>query len=173
MRTLALVLLSVAIAGVPATQDLSAQDIPPRHLTASLGVVSYELVQSGVAPMLAVRGTTPISTVIILEAGLVASRPEYQIGRNSTFLAPEAQLQLALPFNSVVPYMGLGAGAVFDLGSGADGGSDFDMTISGSLGLRAWLTNRMGIQAEFRGRGIGFDFAGSSAEYSVGLAWQI
>jgi hypothetical protein len=172
MRVIAILLLSLGIASLAAPREVSAQDWQRRHVTASLGLFSYELPHTGLAPMLAVRGTVPVSSVLNLEAGIVGSRPKYPVGDIATFIAPEAQLQLALPFNRIVPYMGLGTGAVFHFGN-SERGSELDMTISGSLGARAWLNNSVGIQAEFRGRGIGFDFQGSSAEYSAGLAWQI
>ena len=173
MRVLAILLVSLGFASHAAPGEVSAQQGQRRHLTASLGLFSYQLPHSGLTPMLAVRGSLPISSVLNLETGIVGSRPKYPLGTNTTFIAPEAQVQLVLPFESFVPYMGLGTGAVVHFGNGEDGASQLDMTISGSLGARAWLTSTVGIQAEFRGRGIGFDFDGSSAEYSVGLAWNL
>jgi hypothetical protein len=173
MRALAILLFSLGLASYAAPRDASAQLEQRRHITASLGVFSYQLPHTGLAPMMAIRGTVPISSVLNIEAGIIGSRPKYPLGDNTTFIAPEAQLQLALPFESIIPYMGLGTGAVIHFGNGENGSSQVDMTISGSLGARVWLSDSVGIQAEFRGRGIGFDFASSSAEYSAGLAWQL
>jgi hypothetical protein len=171
MNRLALLVMLVVVAlGTPGR--LGAQDPQPRHLTVNTGVFDYELLDSGLAPMLAVRGAMPVSSVLMVEVGVVGSRPKQMPGQNSTFLAPEAQAQLTLPFNTVIPYMGLGFGAVLDFRSAEMGGTQADMTISGSLGMRAWFTNQVGAQAEFRGRGIGVDFQESSAEYSVGLAMR-
>ncbi len=172
MRTFTLVLVSLTAIWAAGARSVSAQDAPPRHLSASLGLFSYQLSQTGNAPMLALRGSTPISTVLVLEAGIVGAMPD-QVGRSGMFLAPEAQVQIALPFDSFVPYMGLGLGAVVDFNGPDAGGSHLSMTVSGSLGIRTWLNERIGIQTEFRGRGIGFDFGGSSSEYSVGLAWRM
>jgi hypothetical protein len=173
MKSIAFGLLLVAWTALPGPAHLAAQDPQPRHLTASLGLLQYDFTATGLAPMLAIRGTTPISSVMVLEAGIVGSRPQQQMGSVSTFLAPEAQLQLALPFVAFVPYMGLGLGAVMDLREAELGGSHTNMTISGSLGVRTWFGGRAGLQVEFRGRGIGLDFEDSSAEYTAGLAWRI
>jgi hypothetical protein len=168
-----LVALTAASASALVPAEAHAQDPQPRHVSVSIGLFQYDLSGTGLAPMVAVRGTRPLSTVLVLEAGLTGTRPDLQAGETSTFLAPEAQVQLTLPFSAFVPYMGLGVGAALDLRSSAIGGSQTDFTISGALGLRTWVSDQLGLQFEFRGRGIGVDFAGSSAEYTAGLAWRL
>lgn len=172
MRTIAPILLALAVTSVVGPHTVFAQDAPPRHLSANLGVFSYQLAENGVAPMLAVRGNFPVSSVLVLEGSIVGSRPD-QVGRTAMLLAPEVQLQLAMPFERFAPYMGLGLGAVVDFGGPEEvEGASFNMAISGAVGSRFWLNERIGIQAEYRGRGIGFDFNGTSSEYSLGLAWR-
>lgn len=172
MRNILLVALGILALQFADPTWAAAQDAPPRHLSASVGVFSYQLAENGVAPMLAIRGSTPVSSVLVLEAGVIATRPD-QIGRTEMFVAPEAMIQLALPFESLVPYMGLGFGGVFDF-NGDDGvGSTAAMTLSGAVGVRYWLNPQLGLQGEFRGRGIGFDFDRSSSEYSLGLAYRL
>ncbi len=172
MRTISPILLALAVTSIAGPHTVFAQDAPPRHLSASLGVFSYQLAENGVAPMLAVRGNFPISSVLVLEGSVVGSRPD-QVGRTAMLLAPEVQLQLAMPFERFVPYMGLGVGAVADFGGPEEAeGASFNMAISGAVGSRFWLNERIGIQTEYRGRGIGFDFNGTSSEYSLGLAWR-
>jgi hypothetical protein len=161
--------LAIALAAVVATVLPSlSQDPPPRHVSASIGIFQYDLSGTGIAPMVAVRWSMPLASVLSFEAGIVGSRPELQGGGSSTFVSPEAQLQLSLPFTGVVPYMGLGLGAAFDL-RGAGAASRTDMVISGAVGVRTWVGDRLGLQAEFRGRGIGADFAGSAGEYTAGV----
>jgi hypothetical protein len=80
---------------------------------------------------------------------MVASRPEHQLGGNATFLAPEAQFQLVLPFDRVAPYMGMGAGAVVNFGGTELGDTQTDLSVSGSLGIRGWIRQRAGVQLEF------------------------
>jgi hypothetical protein len=150
----------------------AAQDALPRHITTSIGLFQYELSRNGLAPMVAIRATAPASSVLVLEGGVIASRPQQQVGGSTTFLAPEAQAQLVLPFDRILPYMGLGAGAVIDFRSEQLGGTYADFSVSGSLGVRAWVLNRGGIQMEFRGRGIGADFAETSSEYTAGMIWR-
>ncbi len=158
---------------VLAAVSAAAQDALPRHVTTSVGLFQYQLTRSGYAPMVAVRGSIPTSSVLLFEGGLVASRPQQQVGGGTVFLAPEGQLQLVLPFERILPYMGLGAGAVFDFRSSEMGGMDANFTVSASIGVRAWLLRRGGFQVEYRGRGIGYDFDGTSSEYTAGMIWRL
>jgi hypothetical protein len=149
----------------------SAQEEPPaRNASFAVGLLQYDLVGNGLAPMLALRVGTPVSSVLVLEGALAAGRPE-QAGASSTLIIPEAQLQLSLPFTNFRPFFGLGFGVAFDLNSPT--GSSTDMTISGSLGVRTWISDRTGVVAEYRGRGIGIDFAGTSSEYTIALSRRI
>jgi hypothetical protein len=169
LRVLALSLLAGALSIAPAH---SQEQPPPTHFSASLGLFQFDLAGTGLAPAVALRGSTPISSVIVLEGGLLAARPRQQFGQTTTFLVPEAQLQLAVPFTAVLPYMVLGFGGAFDFRGAEFGGTGSDFTVSGALGVRTWFGDRLGLQVEFRGRGIGFDFAGSSAEYTAGAIWR-
>ncbi|MQA89636.1 MAG: hypothetical protein GEU90_05310 [Gemmatimonas sp.] len=134
---------------------------------AALGLMQFELDGTGLAPMVALRGGTPLSSVLLLEGSMAAARPEQTTGTSSV-LIPEAQLQLSLPFTSVSPYMGLGAGAIVDFKNTDSGGTQLDLTISGAVGLRVWIGDRFGLGFEFRGRGIGADFERNTGEYIVG-----
>jgi len=164
-------MLALAFGAILGHAPVHAQETaPPPHLSAVLGIFQFDLSGTGIAPMFAIRGTTPLASVLVLEAGVLAARPGQQFGGTSTMLVPEAQVQLALPFPGVIPYMGLGAGAAFDF-RGEDLGRQNFVSLSGALGMRLPLGERVGIQAEFRGRGLGFDFKGSSAEYTVGMTW--
>jgi hypothetical protein len=155
--------LALGLPGAARAQEM----MPIAHFTVAAGLFQWELEGSGLAPLLAVRAGTPVSTVLLLEGSVIGARPGQDSG-TSTVLIPEGQFQLAIPFTGVNPYMGLGGGAVVDFGGGEDGGTGIDMTISASLGLRAWFGDRFGIVAEFRGRGIGTDFDRTSAEYTFG-----
>lgn len=152
--------------------NLAAQEEPDPHAAAVLGLFQFELEGSGFAPMVAVRAGMPIGSVLLVEGNLVAARPEQDTG-TSTVLIPEAQLQLDLPFTRILPYMGLGTGAVLDLRGSDGGGTKADFTISGSIGLRTWFGESVGLVVEFRARGMGVDFEGTSAEYTAGAAWKL
>jgi hypothetical protein len=155
--------LMLAVPGGVAAQEQE----PIGSWTIAVGLMQFELEGDGLAPMAAFRASTPISTVLLLEGSLVGGRPEQDTG-TSNVLIPEAQVQLSLPFTSVNPYMGLGAGAFVDFKDSDSGGTDIEFTISGSLGLRAWFGERFGVVVEFRGRGIGADFEETTAEYTIG-----
>ncbi|MDR0788525.1 MAG: hypothetical protein LBG44_11790 [Gemmatimonadota bacterium] len=172
MRITTVVLACIA-AGAFSCADLGAQETPRPHFSANLGVFNYELADQGRSAMMAVRGSFPVSSVFSLEAGVVGSRPD-QAGQAAFFLSPEAQLQLSLPFERFVPYMGLGLGAAIDFGGDpVTRRTDYNVAISGAGGVRFWLNQRIGAQAEYRDRGIGFDFAGSTSEYTLGLVWRM
>jgi hypothetical protein len=164
--------IGLALASMIGAATVQAQeDAQPPHFAVVAGIFQYDLSGTGIAPMLAFRGTAPLTTVLTLEGGLLAARPGQQFGSTTTMLVPEAQVQLTLPFDRVTPYMGLGAGAAFDFRGTEFGGIENFLSISGALGIRGFLRDGLGVQAEFRGRGLGFDFTGSSAEYTIGVIW--
>jgi len=172
MRPIRTIAGLLAAAGALVSAPLHAQETaPPPHFSVVAGIFQFDLSGTGIAPMFAFRGTRPLSTAITIEGGLLAARPGQQFGQTTTMLVPEAQIQLTLPFTGLTPYMGLGAGAAFDFRGSDFGGVANFLSVSGSLGMRIGFGERLGAQAEFRGRGLGFDFAGSSAEYTVGLTW--
>ncbi|MEX2571204.1 MAG: hypothetical protein WD737_07840 [Gemmatimonadota bacterium] len=171
LRILALTTLVVSLPAAAGAQGVADPDAPDSHFTAAIGLFQFELDGDGLAPMLAVRGARPIGGVLMLEGSLVAARPGQDSG-TSTILVPEAQVQLGIPFPGVLPYMGLGAGASFDLRDSDAGGAQTDLSLSGSLGVRGWIGERLAIVGEFRGRGLGVDFERTSAEYTIGASWR-
>jgi hypothetical protein len=155
-----------------ATELLDAQEPPPTQATVSLGVMRFDLATTGIAPMAAVRAMTAVSSVLVLEGGAVVA-PTRQAGNSTIFVAPEAQVQLLLPFTGFVPYMGLGAGAGIDFRGAELGGTSASLSISGSLGFRASLPARFDLQGDARFRGLGVDFEGSTAEFTIGFAFPL
>ena len=95
------------------------------------------------------------------------TRPRQQFGEITTFIVPEFQLQLQTP-NRVAPYVGAGFGRAFDIRSDQFGGTIARVTMSGALGVRAWMSSRAGARAELRVRGIGSGFNGSAVEGTMG-----
>ena len=173
MRATLLAALALLSAGLVTAPLAGQEEAPPFHLSVNTGLFQYDLSGTGFSPMLAVRAATPISSVLMFEAAVLAARPDQQFGQTTTFLVPEGQVQLVLPFSVVTPYMGLGAGAAIDFRDSEFGGTQTDVTISGSVGLKTWLSDQMGVQGEMRVRGVDVDFAGTSAEYTLGLIWRI
>lgn len=161
--------IAILVAPAPASAQIMA---PPTHVSVNTGLFQFSLTGNGYAPMVAVRATTPIASVLMVEGSVLAARPGQQFA-TTTFLVPEAQIQLVLPFEAFIPYMGLGAGAAVDLRDGSSGGLETDLTISGSLGVKSWLQSNLGVQGEVRLRGVDASFTGSSSEYTLGLIWRI
>lgn len=171
-RKLATLCALIGLLGATSMPLVAQETAPPTHVSLNTGLFQFDLSGTGWAPMVAVRAATPISHVLLLEGAFTAARPGQQFA-TTTYLVPEAQIQLVLPFSGISPYMGLGGGAAFDLRDSDVGGLQADLTISGSLGIKAWLKDALGVQAEIRSRGVELDFTGSTTEYTLGLIWRI
>lgn len=163
---------ALAGAAIALPGAVHAQDALPRHMSAAIGLMQYELQGNGFAPAAAIRAGKPIGNVIVAQVSLLGARPDSDPGGSSLFLLPEAQLQLTLPFTRFQPYVGLGTGAALNF-IGGDEGTHADLTISGSLGVQTWLGERLGVVIEFRGRGIGTEFKETTSEYTGGLLWRL
>jgi len=140
-----------------------------RALSISAGAFQYDLSGTGTTPMVAFRADFALNRALLLEGGFGLARPGQDFGGRATIVTPEAQLQLQLPLGRVLPYVGVGGGAA--LGGGA---GDFDAAVTASAagGVRTWLTERAGLRAELRVRGIGSGFEGAAAEWTGGFAWR-
>lgn len=154
-----------------ATAQVLRRTLPP-SVSLHAGAFFFDLSGTGTAPMVALRATRSISRVALLEGGIIAAFPEQQFGERTTFIAPEVQLQFQWPLGSIVPYAGFGGGFAADIASEEVGGTDFDVTMSGGIGVRAVLGSRLGIQADARVRGVGAGFQGSASELTAGFLWQ-
>ena len=167
LLSLTLVALLVLVAGTATAQEMAQ----PAHVGLHAGLFDFDLVGDGFAPMIAGRASLPIASVLMIEGSVLAARPGQDIG-TTTFLIPEGQVQLTLPFSNVTPFIGLGAGAAIDLRDEAEGGTQTWVTFSGSVGIKTWLRDRLGAQVEYRARGIG-DTGGSSNEFSAGALLRL
>ena len=101
----------------------------------------------------------------------VAARPEQQFGATSTLVIPEIGVQLQLP-RRLAPYLGVGVGSALDFRGRANGGTRRDLTTSGAVGVRGWLSDRLALRGELRVRGVGTGFEGSAAEWTAGASWR-
>jgi hypothetical protein len=163
-------LLAIALAAAPAAAQ-SPRALRPA-VSVSAGVSQFDLSGTGTAPLVALRGDYPLLRALLVEAGVSVARPEQQFGGTTTFVIPEVALQLQLP-RRVAPYLGLGLGEAFDFRPERAGGLRNDVTVSGAAGVRAWLTEQVGLRGELRVRGIGTGFEGSTAEWTLGGAWRM
>ena len=135
------------------------------------GVAQFDLSGTGTTPVYSLRADQRHKSWLVTELALGYLRPPMQSGARETLLIPEGQLQVQLPLNYVMPYLGLGGGAVFARGAG-----ESETTVTGSVatGLRVDLPHApVSLQAELRVRGIGSSFSGSTAEWTCGLRWRL
>jgi hypothetical protein len=153
---------------------LGAQSVPMiPTLTLSGGVMQYDLSGTGDEMMYAARVEAPYSRLLILEGGIAGARLKQQFGDTTTFIVVDGQAQLQWPLRVVRPYIGAGAGMSIDARDDEDGGTDTDIALSAAVGARAPLRDRLGMRAELRVRGIGTNFSGSTAEWTLGLSWRL
>jgi hypothetical protein len=135
------------------------------------GAAQYDLSGTGTTGVISLRLDHMPKRWLVTEASLGYLHPPMQFGGRETLLIPEGQLQVQLPFNYVMPYLGIGGGWVFAHG---DGRSERTGTASVATGLRVVLPNApISLQAELRVRGIGKSFSGSTAEWTGGLRWRL
>jgi len=149
---------------------------PPAHaqtsgwgdLSISAARIDYDLSGTGSAPGFAIRTTRDLSPHVALEFGGVLAKPEQQFGTSSLFM-PEAHVRYRWNVGRFSPYMSGGMGASLVTSAFH---SDWDPTLSIAGGTGVRLTERLAVVGELRIRGHQFDFAGSTADISAGLAWR-
>jgi opacity protein-like surface antigen len=157
--------LTLAVAGVSTAE---AQEPVWGGLTVSAARIDYDLVGTGSAAGIAVRTRRTLTSNVGLEFGGLFAKPEQQFGP-STLFVPEAQLQYRWGAGRLSPYVGAGIGAALVK---SDFRTDWDPTLSFAVGTGVRLTERLGVTGEFRLRGHEWDFVGTTAEISAGLAWR-
>jgi opacity protein-like surface antigen len=165
-RLVASGVFALAVAGVSTAQ---AQEPAWGDLIVSAARINYDLSGTGNAAGIAVRTRRNLSSNVALELGGVFAKPEQQIVGPSTLFVPEAQLQYRWGAGRLSPYVGGGIGAALVK---SDFRTDWDPTLSLAVGTGVRLTERLGVTGEFRLRGHEWDFVGTTAEISAGLAWR-
>jgi len=140
------------------------------------GVFDFDLSGTGQSRMWAARVERPLSRYVIAEGGVVYARPYQQFGDTTHFWIGELQVQAQLPTRVVAPYVGVGGGIAWDVRrqpSGTEQRRVTDPTFSAAVGARAWFTKIFGARAELRVRGVGGEFQGSSAEWTIGAVLRL
>jgi len=169
MRRLA-VAVSVALT-LCATTTSSAQSTTGSRSSLSLaaGASFFDLYGTGVAPMAAVRSDLPLGSLFALDGGFVAAWPVEQFKSLHTMLIPEVGMELHLPAR-VAPYLAADIGRAFAFRRSLLDGSD--ISYSAGLGTRVWMSERRGLVAEYRLRGMGQRFTGAEGELTLGMVWR-
>jgi hypothetical protein len=154
--------MAVALAGPGAARAQSVSEI-----SLGGGMMDYDLSGVGQTLTLTVRAVAPLSRTFLLEPGIVWARPDLQGGGGATLLIPEVQVQAQLPLGAVLaPYLGAGVGAGLAF---AEGDNEYDVALSAGAGVRIDVGGLLGVVIDGRVHGYGTDFAGSSAELTIGL----
>lgn len=159
---LALALVGTTVAG--------AQQSPTRATTVSVvgGVSQWDLSGSGTSPVLGARIDRELNSVFLGEAGFTVMRSTEQFEPTTTYVFPEVQLQAQLPLGVVRPYLGAGLG--FGTGSASGAYAGTTRTIAGTGGVRILIPKASTtIRAELRVRGVGDEFTGAMAEWTLGF----
>ena len=163
-RTLLLVGLGVMLAG--------AGEAKAQSIAVSSGVLNYDLSGTGNTASIAVTVDRAIIGNWLAEGGLTYARPTQQFRDRTNFFLPEAQVQYQFPIGRFAPFVGGGAGAAIDIRDELFGGTRTDLALSAGGGVRATLTETLGLRGDFRLRGIGSHFSGSVAELRGGIYWK-
>jgi opacity protein-like surface antigen len=193
-RRAALLAVPLAVAGAwlaMAPRALAAQLVPvtydnARTATLAVGVSQYDLSGTGAAAHFAFRGTQAITRLLLAEASLGYTRYDAQGNVRSSLLIPELGLQLQAPLGGISPYVGIGAGVAANRVGGGDSTDPItgirrsavsrtttDPTFSAAIGGRIAVSSPMSAVGELRVRGIGSGFEGSTAEWTLGIAWRL
>jgi hypothetical protein len=170
----AILACSVLLTGVLSAQSGIApvDSFGPRPaLSLSAGVSQFDLSGTGTTSVIALRGEYPLIPALLIEGGVTIARPQQQFGDQGTLVMPELQLQLQLP-RRVAPFVGLGTGFAHDGAVARYGGDATRLTFSGAAGLRAALTRQVGVRTELRVREFGTGFTGTTADWTLGVAWR-
>jgi hypothetical protein len=142
-----------------------AQNAAAEHsLAGSVGVMQFGLDGTGTSWVAAGRGTRALSGRLALEFGALVSRYEGRGGR-ATLLAPEAQIHYYWLIGACVRTPA--AASAFATQAGA-GDSDTEVVLAGTGGVRIPIADRVSVLGEFRLRGYGIDFAGTTADWMAG-----
>lgn len=161
------VLLLLPLLSVPA--PVSAQTYAPRvDLALVGGAWQYDLSGTGTTWFAGARAALPLGGPLLIEPGLTYARYTTQGGTASNLLFPEAQLQVELLRDRYRPFLGVGAGPAFISG----GGSNTELSLTASAGLRAQITPLWGVRGELRVRSID-PWVGTAAEWTVGLSRRL
>ena len=131
------------------------------------GVSQFDLSGTGTATIFGAQATARLNRAVLLQGGLRTFRPEEGVGKNRYYI-PEAQLQFQIPASTVRPFIGLGGG--YFVGTE---GRPTRGTASAAGGLRVVLPDYpLDVSGELRVRGIGSNFGGATAEWTLGLGYR-
>lgn len=169
MRIRLLAVCSLMVAGASAPAVASAQDGSSWDVGVAAAVVQYDLSGVGSAPGLVVRASRDLSRHVVLDTRGLVAWPDQQSGPSRLFV-PEVQLQYRWNVSRFSPYVGGGGGVALVRSPFR---TDWDPTLSISVGTGVRLSERVQLIGELRLRGVEWRFTGSTAEWSFGMGWRL
>jgi hypothetical protein len=131
--------------------------------------MDYDLSGTGQTMALAAGATRDLGSHLVLEGRGLLAKPNQQFGR-STLFVPEAHLHYRWNLGRLRPYAGGGIGTVAVF---SDLGNDWAPTLSVAGGTAVRIAPQLSLIGEMRIRGVEWRFAGSTAEWSLGLGWRL
>jgi hypothetical protein len=162
--------LALSIAAAPlAAQDAGDATVRPRYAAGlAVGATQFDLSGTGTSAFGRAFAEMEIRRWLVGQASLGVMRPEEQSNTRNRYLIPEVQLQAQTQLGAFRPFLGVGGGWVLPRRGGRRQG-----TASGSGGVRFGIpTTALDGIAELRVRGIGRNFSGSTAEWTLGAAYR-
>lgn len=152
----------------PVPTRTMADDGNVKTVSVVTGAAQFDLSGTGTTPTVGLRADAEFNRWFVGEVGVTAIRPEEQFIRRATYLLPEFQLQAQLPLRVVHPYFGVGAGLASAPGNPIRSGTA--PTLASAAGVRVLLPgSSTTVRAELRVRGIGENFVGAMADWTIGL----
>ncbi len=146
----------------------SAQDAMTASVEVVGGAFHYDIgPDRGTSPFGALRVSLPMATWLLVEPGLGYTSYTASSGHDVPFLTTEAQVQARFHLGSAYPFVGIGAGGMFDLRKDRGGADLLLATETVSAGARAWLGRGWLARAEVRLRRVGSD--DSAVEWTLGM----
>lgn len=136
------------------------------------GVLQFDLSGTGNTPLFSLHVDRRVLGDWAIGANVSFARPKQQFGSTTLFI-PEGQIQYQWQLGRVHPFAGGAVGSTIDFRDDFDGGIRSNLTLSGFGGARVFIKDNFGARGEFRIRGVGTNFFGSSAEYRGGLFWRL
>lgn len=119
----------------------------------------------------AIRTEFPVANLIVVEfAGSVADRGERVQRTVGSVLEAQVQLPIALG-PTLTPYFGVGGGVGQVFTREVDD-PERELVLSGAVGVKAMLSENLGLVADARIRGIGTEFEASHPDMTVGIRYE-
>ncbi len=133
-------------------------------LSAAAGPSLYDLSGTGTGLAAGVWLGYPLRPFLLAEAGVGYFRYTTQSNTDVSYLLPEVGIRVGAPLGQVFPYFGGGAG----FASVITGGAGTDLTLHVALGIRAWISSRVGFRGEGRLRSVD-PWAGNMVDLTGGV----